>query len=109
MTIEKGDYFAVTRGLEMGKPGVFVAAFGFDSPKSDKPEYDRSHDGQIYLAEEVCGDMVAARCVGSRCFHSSKERNIGKVYSLNLSEVEVMTLTPEYLKAIGVNVEQVQK
>lgn len=105
MTIEKGDYFTVTRGYEYN-PAAFASIFSPVAVET-KPQYDRSYDGVIFRAVEVCGPMVAAEVIVGRDFVIDG-RNCGaykhKRISLNTTEVELMTVTPEYLAAIQTGV-----
>jgi hypothetical protein len=102
MNIEPGDYFIVTRGVETNRHPSFTTGYdGFLKATeivTDKPTYDRSHDGLVYLAIEVCGQMIAAKCVGgSWSYHRS---HVGRVRSLNTSEVEVWPVTEAYANAV---------
>lgn len=102
MNIEKGDLFAVTRGHELGSASVFSLAGMFSDrpPVPEKPRYDRSLEDLVFVAEEVCGQMVAARCIAAASLYAFKAESVGRVFSLNLASIEVMTLTPEYVAAL---------
>ena len=103
MDLEAGEYFAVTRGFEYNDSFsvALLPMFGA-APKDNKPYYDRSHEGLIYQAEEVCFPMVAAKCIANKSPFNHKNESVGTVISLNLTEIEIMTLTTKYLKPIGV-------
>jgi len=95
--LEKGDYFAVTRGIKLNSTKFFSSLFfgGGESWKSndDEPVYDRSYHDVIFQAVEVCWPMVAAKIIAGDKW---KMENIPQV-SLNLQEIEIMTLTKEYV------------
>lgn len=96
--IEKGEHFVVVRGFEMGKPlPVFAAMYG-ETDKDDKPRYDRSFDGCLFLALEVCEDVIAARCVAAS--DTWKQQYVGTVRSLNTRELEVWPVTEAYATAM---------
>lgn len=100
MQIEKGDYFIVERGFELNTRGMssFASLLGFPEPKQDdRPQYDRSYNGLIFEALEVCGVMVAARCVVST---KGWGDDVGEVLSLHTNELELMTVTREYVDSI---------
>lgn len=96
MEIETGDYFVVTRGFKYGCINFNL----FGTPRDEEPSYDRSYGGCVFLAREVCGPMVAAKCVYSE--HDYKGELVGKTISLNTSEVEVMTVTAQYLEKMDI-------
>ena len=106
MEIEKGDLFCVTRGFELNSEGFpgFGSLLGmpsYEPPASTKTKrHDRSHEGRVYRALEVCGVHIAARVVAATGFELDREKLIGSVISLNTSEVELMTVTPAYFAAI---------
>ena len=94
MTIERGDFFVVTRGFEYA---------GLPPATETKPQYSREHEGRIYRADEVCGPMVAATVIATTKGYGPK---VGQTISLNTTEVEVMTVTTEYVRLVGRAVEQ---
>lgn len=100
--LETNDLFVITRGYEYhSSGGVFSYAglFGNES-KDDKPRYDRSDNGLVFMVLEACGPVVACRCVwADPCRYGAAER-LGQLRSLNLAEIEVMPVTPAYLKAL---------
>lgn len=101
--IEPGEYFVVTRGFRLQTANTLSLStfdIGAQPQRDSEPHYDRSHEGLIYYAEEVCGDMVAAKCVAVDGHHHWKQQHIGKTVSLNTSEVEVFPVTEKYVQAV---------
>lgn len=104
MTIEPGDYFAITRGFRLGEmsSSAFIFAMmdepwrGQPDEKEKEPRYDRSFEGLIFKANEVCGVMIASRCVATSEGSCYKRDYVGKAFSINTSEVEVWPLTEKY-------------
>jgi len=105
MNIEKGEYFVVTRGVELHKMPS-LSLFPFDMGESwkqnrdvdEKPRYDRSYVEKVFQALEVCGDHVAARCVfGDK---GGEYGLLNKTISLNLTELEIWPVTKEYIEAL---------
>ena len=109
MEIEKGDFFAITRGIKLNtsNPLSFFGFMGMEGESwktnrqvdEDEPKYDRSYHDCVFIAREVCMPMVAAEIVightyGNRCI------------SLNLSEIEVMTLSKQYVEALKGNTDE---
>ena len=101
MDIENGEYFVVKRGIELNNSfsSIFVSPFAdsaFNKNNEEKtPIYDRSHEGKIYKALEVCGEHIAAECVFDEDTSSYSKQ--GKTISLNTSEVEVWPVTERYV------------
>lgn len=71
-TIEIGDLFVVTRGFELNDFDPFDLPFDAEGNYIGKSttgnnvktkRYDRSYEGDIFLAVEICGPMIAARRV----------------------------------------------
>ena len=71
-TIEIGDLFVVTRGFELNDFDSFNLPFDAEGNYIGKSttgndvktkRYDRSYEGDIFLAVEICGPMIAARRV----------------------------------------------
>jgi len=99
MELEKGEYFAITRGIKFrnSKFSIFSMFEPSESWKEDQneeePQYDRSWHGCIFLVKEVCYPMVAAEVVFG--WHDY----LPKVISLNMTEIEIMTLSKEYVNA----------
>ena len=104
MNIEKGDHFVVTRGFEYHKMPVF-SIFNPPDPteswkqnkKDEEPQYDRSYNGMVFLADEVCESVIAATCVWAMGY---KEEKIGEKYSLHTNELEVWPVTKKYIEAL---------
>lgn len=88
--IEKGSYFAITRGYKYSNNSSFVG--------NKAPEYSRDYEGLIFYALEVCGDCIAAKCIYSSSPY--KENYVGKKIILNLAELEACPLTSEFVEAI---------
>lgn len=102
MNIERGDLFVVTRGFLLGRMPSFASMFGgFDSEPSqtETQNWDRSHEGRVFKATEVCGPVIAGEIVflPDRISH----RKLGEVIPLNTGEVEVWPVTPQYLAALN--------
>ena len=100
MELEAGEYFAITQGIKRSDATFFSSFLGLDSESWKKPQedkeirYDRSYEGLVFLACEVCYPMVAAKLVfGDKSW-------IGPTVSLNLEEIEIMTLTKKYVDEI---------
>lgn len=103
MDIEKGEYFAITRGIKLRN--MKNSIFSFFNPfneslklngeeeTKEEPEYDRSWHDCVFLAKEVNYPMVAAEFVVG--WHDYFPR----VISLNLTEIEIMTLSREYVES----------
>jgi hypothetical protein len=111
MNVEVGEYFVVKRGIKLNDVpffSIFSSPFSescFNKDKEDKPpRYDRSHEGRIYKALEVCGEHIAAECV----FDDDKSSYgyQGKILSLNTSEVEIWPLTEKYVACFLINKSQ---
>ena len=100
MDIEIGEYFVVKRGIELNNSicSVFTSPFtdsAFNKNNDDKPpRYDRSHEGLIYKALQVCDEHIAAECVFAESYKSSR---LGKRISLNTSEIEIWPVTEKYV------------
>ena len=102
MVLEKGDYFAITRGIKLNKSHPF-SLFGFmglqgeswkeNNQEEAEPSYDRSYNDCIFLAREVCMPMVAAEIIHGHSYGD-------KVVSLRLTEIEVMTVTKQYVEEL---------
>lgn len=103
-TIEKGEYFVVTRGFELGDMEDFIEAMTGDTRTTTKHQrFDRSYEGDIFIAEEICGPVIAARRV-------LKER-IGKgwlarpaIVQINTMENEVWPVTKAYVEKFGIEI-----
>lgn len=105
-TIEKGEYFVVVRGFEHGDFDDFMEHMTGEERTTTTPRhktYDRSYEGDIFLAEEICGPVIAARRV-------LKERIGDGLYKrpemvqINIMENEVWPVTKAYVEKFGVRV-----
>lgn len=100
MNIEKGEYFAITRGVKLRSGSPFSIFSMLDPTEtwktkdSEEEHYDRSWHDCVFEAIEVCYPMVAAKVVAGRKAYTPE------VLSLNLSEIEIMTLTETYVKTL---------
>lgn len=109
MELEAGDFFAVTKGIALNN-SFFKDIFGSNTVEGDEwkssavvedskePKHDRSHEGFIYQALEICGPLVAAKVVVAKL--NNGYRAVNDVFPLNVGEVEVMTLTPNFVKLL---------
>ncbi len=102
MIIETGDLFVVTRGIELNSTPL-MSLFGFGeswktSGEGEKIRYDRSWDNVVFVAKSVVGQSVAAEIVWAGGY---KKDMVGQHHSLNLSEVEAMTVGADYLSALS--------
>ena len=99
--IEKGEYFVVRRGFRLGKALSFFAerreAWQQSAEDEDEPRFDRSYEGLLYLALEVCGPMVAAVCVQGDKYGTS---HVGERTAFNTDEVELWPVSQAYVAAL---------
>lgn len=95
MDLEQGDYFVVTRGFNYSRAGFTLGPFSV--PPLDKPQYDRSLNETVFLAEEVAGPIVCARIIVVNENRASEYRRPGKACIINLTEVEVMTVSATFV------------
>lgn len=96
MIIEDGDYLAVNRGFEyMRSTPMMFGMFTDPGATDSSPQYDRHHEGRIYLALSVEDSLVSARCV-----HDPYKRDKGCVEIINLREVEVTTLGKKFVESV---------
>lgn len=116
MNLEPGDYFIVTRGIRLRSAvNPFSAMLGESWKDSDaEPDYDRSHDGRLYHCLAVAHNHVACELVFPPIsqedygfFTRARQPNALSANgyplgSLNLSEIEVMTVGKDYVRALGV-------
>jgi len=101
MVLEKGDYFTITRGVKLnrssfnifGLMGMDGESWKNDNQDDDEPQYDRSYHDCVFLAREVCMSMVAAEIVYGHSYGP-------KTLSLRLNELEIMTVTKQYVEAL---------
>ena len=99
--IETGEYFVVTRGFahNIQTFGHFFWSDFSQEPQKDKPQkYDKSYEGCVFVALEACGPAVAAKCVYADRWHKDTK---GKLFSLNLTDIEVMPVTQKYIDALS--------
>ncbi len=106
MNIEKGDLFAVVRGFVLGmSPEEYYMQQGGAGTITQNT--DRSHEGRVYEASDVCGPLIAAKCVFSSRDSQEypKYNSAGKTFSINTNEVEIWPVTKQYLETLksGVN------
>lgn len=102
MNIEVGDLFCVVRGFQLHEIPSFFNFFAVpgdewkarDTPK--EPRYDRSFEGLVFRALEVCHPMVCAEV--AFVSDSWKSAKAGHRLSINLTELQVMTVTQTYLE-----------
>lgn len=102
MNIERGDLFVVTRGFQLGKMPEMISLFGGGGPpRDDNPTYDRSHEGRVYKALQVCGPVIAAECVHEQwAYRGTSISRLGQRFSINTGDVEVWPVTEQYLAAL---------
>ena len=102
MIIEKGDYFVITRGVKVRNTFYPFSAFlgmegeSWKQNNHEEEHYDRSFHDCVFIAHEVCGQMVAAEILAGDEYCVSKHKKL----SLNLDEIEVMTVTKEYVDSL---------
>lgn len=97
-TIEAGEYFVITRGAKLPRHASVLGFMSPSSPVETDWEYDRSHEGKVFQAVDVCGPVIAAKCV--HVSYSYHKDYIGKVISLNTSEIKVWPVTKRYVAAL---------
>lgn len=95
--IEKHDFFVVTRGVQLLE--IPIIGQDFIVRTDGEKEYDRSHEGKVYQALEVCGDMIAAKCIHATV--CGVFNPVGITRSLNSTELELWPVSLEYIKALG--------
>jgi len=100
--IEKHDFFVVTRGVKLSE--IPIIGHDFIVRTDGEKEYDRSHEGNVYQALEVCGDMIAAKCIHAIMYGVFNP--VGITYSLNSTELELWPVSLEYIKALGYEEEE---
>lgn len=95
----------VVRGFEYSRRSL--SSIGFDGwlggaePKApQEPEYDRSYEGVLFLALQVCGPLIACRAVAVSEGCSYKKNYIGKPFSFNTTELKVWPVTPAFVAAM---------
>lgn len=99
MNIERGDLFVVTRGYQLGRmPSLATMMYGAPDDEPKEPQYDRSHQGRVFRAVEVCGPVIAARIIYDGSGY--RDDTVGAMKSINTAEVEVWPVTEAYLQAL---------
>ncbi len=106
MFVEIGDYFAVVRGFELfcDPEETLDLLACLEKSKTDtsvivKPRYDRSFDGCILKVLSCAFPMVAAEIVKVGSSYTLKK---GQKLMLNTSEIEIMTLSKDFVKAMQI-------
>lgn len=98
MVIEKGDFFVITRGINSCKSNFLFTRQeeSWKEPQDEEDRYDRSYHNKVFFAAEVCGQLVAATLIhgGTTWIHENQ------TISLNISEIEVMTVSKTYVAAL---------
>lgn len=95
-TIDKGEFFIVTRGYPYNMDAINW--FGFTETSPRKQLYDRSFEGVVFEAMESTEGAVAARIV----FRNKGKEHLSETMSLSLREIEVMPVSRQYVEALGV-------
>ncbi len=101
MNIDKGEFFVVKRGFKYHS----VTVFPFTTTIDDGPRYDRSYEGMVFVANEVCNEHIAALCVYSE--HVGITPNVGKMCTMNTTELEIWPVTNKYVEALNVKVKEI--
>lgn len=102
MNIEKDELFAITRGFELDHSfDSILDAFEGVATQARTQNWDRSHEGCIYKALEVCGPLISAECIFFDKDSPGYSR-VGKKLSINTNEVEVWPVTKAYLTSLQV-------
>lgn len=96
-----GEYITVTRGVQLGGIMASLGSDGWLSPTgrniSEEKRYDRSWTGNILKVLAVNLPIVVV--LNERDKYGIKE---GKRHTLNLKEIEWMTLTDDFVReALG--------
>ena len=107
MVIEKGDVFVVMRGRvkpptpqRTGSLMEAMSMFGESwkiAEEQQEPQYDNSWGGLVWEAMEVCGPMVAAKCIFG---YGDKKGMVGRAMPMNTSGMELMVVTREFAAAL---------
>lgn len=102
MNIETGEHFVVQRGWRMGDGAssgyIYAMAMGREPPPPDTaPRYDRSWEGCVWRALEVCGEMIAGEIVHAP-FH--KKDCVGRREILNGGDVTLWPVTAAFVEAM---------
>jgi hypothetical protein len=100
MNIEVGEYFVVQRGILLNDRflSIFSSPFAASAQNQDNkekpPRYDRSYDGMIFKAKEICGEHIAAEYVFGK---DKLWIKIGDCISLNTSDIKIWPVTEKYV------------
>jgi hypothetical protein len=105
MELDNGDLFVITRGFLLNTSQGGFAAFltGVQPPPPDEnapKHYDRSWHGIVFKALAVVDQSVAAEVVANTKSYDVESQAVGTKHSVDLSEIEVMTVPTEYLEAL---------
>lgn len=106
MEIENGEYFVVSRGLELNSSNFSILGFMSEPKEDTKPRYDRSYDGLLFQAKSTCHPHVACVCIASSC--KRHEEYIGRAMMFNQLEVELMTVDKAFVDTFKINQETTQ-
>ena len=105
--IKKGEHFVVRRGFEYNSSSFLLPSGEIATPQNDEnPKHDRSQEGRLFLAVEVCSPMVAAECVhGSHrdimCANmGGSSRLVPHRITFNMDEVELWPVTKAFVDAM---------
>lgn len=82
MQIDINEYFMIVRGVELRNGRT-----------------DRSYNEAVFLAMEICGPLIIAKCVKPS---SHRFPNMHEVITFNTNEVEMWPLSKLAVKALGV-------
>ena len=103
MEIEVGEYFVVSRGIqliEMNFPSYAIEAWKQSADQEDKPpRYDRSYNESVFKALAVEYPLLLGEYAWGPT--SKSWLTIGDKRQFNLNEIEIMTLGREYVTALG--------
>lgn len=105
MILEPDDLFVVIRGIKLNTSPLwsdFLNNFSQGeewktNTKTEKePSYDRSYQGLVFKTLCQIDDIVACEIVWS----SKSWMQVGEKFSLNLTEIEIQAVPPQYLKVL---------
>lgn len=103
---EKGEYFVVRRGFKLNTESLSSVLFPREpwqgQPEALKePRYDRSYEGDLFLAVEVCGDAVVAKLVHRTATYRPGRK--GDLIVLSAADMELWPVTKAFAEAMGVD------